>query len=70
MPSVTLGKAVAECFWDFAECPWHSTKLLYLIVTQQTRTLGKVDARALGVRRTCDRRWVRRPTVITLPSVC
>ena len=32
MPSVTLGKAVAECFWAIAECPWHSAKRLYPIV--------------------------------------
>ena len=32
MPSVTLGKAVAECFWAIAECPWHSAKRLYPVV--------------------------------------
>jgi len=32
MPSVTLRKVVAECFWAFAECPWHSVKLLYPVV--------------------------------------
>ena len=32
MPSVTLGKAFAECFWSFAECTWHSANLLYPVV--------------------------------------
>jgi len=32
MPSVTLGKAFAGCFWAFAECFWHSTNLLYPVV--------------------------------------
>ena len=32
MPSVTLGKAVAECFWAIAECPWYSAKRLYPVV--------------------------------------
>jgi len=34
LPSVTLGKRFAECFWGFAECPWHSTKFLYPVVTR------------------------------------
>jgi len=24
MSSVTLNEVFAECFWAFAECPWHS----------------------------------------------
>ena len=28
LPSAALGKAFAECKLDFAECPWHSAKLL------------------------------------------
>ena len=34
MPSVTLGKAVAEWFWAIAECPWHSAKRLYPVVNK------------------------------------
>jgi len=37
MPSVTLGKAFAECFWAFAECPWHSANLLYPVVYVRMR---------------------------------
>ena len=33
MPSVTLGKSFAECFWAFAECLWHSANLLYPVVS-------------------------------------
>jgi len=31
-PSATLGKAFAGCFWGFAECTWHSAKLLIPVV--------------------------------------
>ena len=32
LPNVTLGKPFTECFWDFAECPWHSANILYPVV--------------------------------------
>jgi hypothetical protein len=32
LPSVTLGKAFAECFLGFAECFRHSTKKLISVV--------------------------------------
>jgi hypothetical protein len=32
LPSVTLGKAFAECFYGFAECFRHSAKLLIPVV--------------------------------------
>jgi len=32
LPSVTLGKSFAECFSGFAECLWHTAKLLFPVV--------------------------------------
>jgi hypothetical protein len=32
MPWAALGKAFAECFWGFAECPRHIANSLYLVV--------------------------------------
>ena len=32
LPSVTLGKPFAKCFWGFAECPRHLAKLLDPVV--------------------------------------
>jgi hypothetical protein len=32
LPSATLGKAFAKCFWGFAECFGHSAKLPFLVV--------------------------------------
>ena len=32
LPSVTLCKSFAECFSDFAECPWHVANLLFPVV--------------------------------------
>jgi len=32
LPSVTLGKPFDECFCGFAECSWHSAKLLNPVV--------------------------------------
>jgi len=40
MPSVTLDKTVAECFWAFAECPWHSANLLYPVVQYEVKTIS------------------------------
>jgi hypothetical protein len=33
LPSATLGKAFAECFWGFAECFGHSAKRPFPVVT-------------------------------------
>jgi len=33
LPSVTLGKPFDECFCGFAECSWHSAKLLNPVVS-------------------------------------
>jgi hypothetical protein len=33
LPGVTLGKAFAECFLGFAECPRHSAKVLNPVVS-------------------------------------
>ena len=44
LPRATLGKEVAECFSDFAECPWHSANLPYPIV--QWLTLYKIAVKA------------------------
>ena len=52
MPSDTLGKAVAECFWAIAECPWHSAKRLYPVVGHGHRRLAPrsaFDDRLVGV---------------------
>jgi hypothetical protein len=32
LPSATLGKAFAECFWGFAECFGHSAKRPFPVV--------------------------------------
>jgi hypothetical protein len=37
LPSATLGKAFAECFYGFAECFRHSTKAAILVVVEPTR---------------------------------
>jgi hypothetical protein len=33
LPSATLGKVFAECFWGFAECFGHSAKRPFPVVT-------------------------------------
>jgi hypothetical protein len=40
LPSVTLGKAFAECFQGFAECFRHSAKRLIPVVGHGTHTLS------------------------------
>jgi hypothetical protein len=48
LPSVTLGKAFAECFQGFAECFRHSAKRLIPVVVDQEREKFGADGRENG----------------------
>ena len=52
LPSVTLGKRFAECFEGFVECPWHSAKLQYPVVSDAyTRSIFTTNIYAFATRK-------------------
>jgi hypothetical protein len=49
LPSATLGKAFAECFWGFAECFGHSAKRPFpVVLPPHTASLTPARAREIN----------------------
>jgi hypothetical protein len=66
LPSVTLGKAFAECFYVFAECFRHSAKRSIPVVSSTSASPIIGSKRCLTIKRKCNSKKKKKRSIVGL----